>query len=177
MIMASVGIEFCCTAWSVDLLQQRTTLSPSAASAGLSAVVGGMAAGRFAIGRLAVRYSSRRLLLAAFGLTVVGWLVTWTATVPVPALVGLALLGLGIAGQYPLGAALALAAAADHADAASGRMALGLSLAAGITPFTLGALADATSTHTAFTAVPLLEALAAVALLAAVLRSRRLLRA
>jgi predicted MFS family arabinose efflux permease len=166
-VTASVGVEFCCTAWSADLLHQRTRMSPAAASAGLTAVVAGMAVGRLAIGRLALRRPPGGLLLLAFATTTAGWTITWLTTRPVIALVGLALTGLGIAGQFPLGVALMMGAARGHSDRASGALSVALSISAGGSPFVLGAIADATSTHTAFVAIPVLLAVACTALLAA----------
>ena len=164
LVMTSGAIEFCCTAWSADLLRTRNGMSPGAASAGVTAVVAGMAAGRFVIGRLALRTSARRLLLGALLLTGAGWLVLWFATGPAPALVGLVLVGLGLAGQYPLGTSLLLAAVPGQGDQAIGALALWISTAAGLAPFGLGALADVTSTHTAFLVVPALVGVALVAL-------------
>jgi predicted MFS family arabinose efflux permease len=165
MLMACVAIEFCCAAWSADLLRTRTGMSPGAASIGVTAVVSGMAVGRFAIGRLAMRYTPRELLLGALGLTVVGWALTWVSTAPAPALAGLVVIGLGIAGHYPLSASLTLASVPGQSDQASGAMSVGISAAAGLAPFALGTVADATSTHTAFIAVPIFVAIATAALL------------
>jgi len=169
LVVLCVGIEFCCTAWAADLLHQRTGLSTGTASSGVTAVVGGMAVGRVALGRLALRYTSQRLLLIALGVTGAGWLLTWVPTHPALVLAGLVLTGLGIAAHYPLGASLLYAAAPGQADRATGRLSLGIAVAAGGAPFALGAVADATSTHTAFLAVPLLV----VAGLAALTASRR----
>jgi MFS family permease len=159
-LVACVGIEFVCTAWSADLLLTRTELSPAAASAAVTAVVGGIAAGRFLVGRLALRLPAATLLFAALTTTALGWLVTWLATVPSIAVVGLAVTGIGISGQYPLGISLALASVPGQGDRATGKISLGIGLSAGLFPFLVGALADATSTHTAFVVVPALVALA-----------------
>ena len=170
LLMACVAIEFCCAAWSADLLRQRTGLSAGAASIGVTAVVAGMAAGRFTIGRLALRYPPDRLLFGALALAAVGWVITWLSTTPVPAVAGLVVIGLGIAGHFPLAVSMTYAVVADQMDQASGAISLGLSAAIGLAPFGLGALADATSTHTAFVVVPVLVAIAATALWIAVRR-------
>jgi MFS family permease len=167
LVTASVAIEFCCTAWSADLLHQRTGMSPGAASGGVTAVVAGMAAGRVGMGRLALRYPSPPLLLAALALTSVGWLIVWLSITPVPAMTGLLVLGFGIAGQYPLGVALLLAAVPEQTDQAIGALSLGIAAASGLAPFGVGALATATSTHTAFLLVPVLVLAASAALLLA----------
>lgn len=165
IVVLGVGIEFAMTAWSADLLQQRTGLTAAAASAGVTAIVGGMAGGRLALGRLALRHTTGRLLVGAFALTVVGWAAGWVATSPGPALAGLALTGVGIGGLYPLGLALLFAEVPGRRDQAAGVLSLGIGLSSGLAPFALGALADASSTRIAFLVVPAL-ALIALALLA-----------
>ena len=164
LLMACVGIEFCCTAWSADLLRQQTGMSPGLASVGVTAVVGGMAVGRVVIGRLAVHHRPARLLVAALALTVAGWVLTWISVAPGVALAGLVVVGLGIAGHYPLSVSMVLGSVPGQADRATGVISLGIAVASGAAPFALGAVADATSTHIAFVAVPLLVGLAATAL-------------
>ncbi len=164
VVMLCVGVEFACTAWSADLMRQRVGLSAAGASTAVIAVVGGMAVGRWVVGRLALRRTAVQLMLAGQALTVLGWLVVWVSTAPGPALAGLVVTGLGISGQFPLGVSLAYAAAGGDSDQATGVLSLGIGLFAGLSPFCLGALADATSTHTAFVVVPLLVAAAAALL-------------
>jgi predicted MFS family arabinose efflux permease len=169
MVVASVGIEFVCTAWSADLLRTRTGMSPGAASASVTAVVGGMALGRWLVGRLALRVPARRLLATVFVVTALGWLVAWMATVPWIAVTGLILIGLGISAQYPLGISLVLASVPGQGDRATSRISLGIGLSSGLSPFLVGALADATSTHTAFVVTPGLVLIAATLLLGSLL--------
>lgn len=173
LVVLCVAVEFCMAAWSADLLRQRTGVSPGVAAAGVSAVICGMTAGRIAVGRLALRHPPQRLLLAALALTVAGWAVTWTSTVPALALAGLFVTGTGIAAHYPLGASLVLAAATPPlGDRAAGVMSVGIGIAAGGGPFAVGALADATSTHTAFLVVPALLGIAIVLLLRLSIKGR-----
>lgn len=164
MLVACVGVEFCMTNWSADLLREQVGLSAGWAAAGVSAVITGMTLGRLGAGRLALRYPPRRLLLIAIGLAALGWACTWLSLTPSAALAGLFLTGVGIAGHYPIGAAIVFAAATDNRDQASGVLSIGIGVAAGGSPFVLGALADATSTHTAFLVVPLLLTVAVLLL-------------
>jgi predicted MFS family arabinose efflux permease len=157
LVVLCVGVEFVTTAWSADLLKQRTGMSAGAAAAGVSAVIAGMTLGRVVVGRLALRQPPHRILAGAILLTLAGWAVTWTTTAPAVALAGLLLTGLGIAAQYPMGAELVFTAATSPLrDRAAGILSVGIAIAAGGGPFVLGALADATSTHTAFLVVPAL---------------------
>lgn len=79
---------------------------------------------------------------------------------------GLVLCGLGIALQFPLGAALAVEMSGGRPDRGAGRVSFAAGLASGVAPFALGALADRTGTHTAFLLVPVLLVAAAGCVLA-----------
>jgi predicted MFS family arabinose efflux permease len=166
VLVACVGVEFCLGSWSAELLREQVGLSAGAAAAGVSAVIAGMTLGRVVTGRLALRHSARRLLLAAILIALVGWTGTWLAVVPAAALAGLFVTGVGVGAHYPLSASIALSAAPGQHDQAVGILSIGVGLAAGAGPFALGALADASSTHRAFLVVPVLLLVAAVLLLA-----------
>ena len=160
-----IGVEFCLTFWAADELRERAGASAAAATAGITAIVGGMFAGRLLGGRLALRVRPGRLLLAAVAVTLVGFAGFWVSTAPVPAVAGLVVVGLGIALQYPLGTVRAVAASAGRPDRAAGRLSIAAGLASGIAPFALGALADSTGTHAAFLLVPALLLVAAAGVL------------
>jgi MFS family permease len=165
MLVACVGVEFCVANWSADLLREQVGLSAATAAAGVSAVVGGMTLGRVGTGRLALRHPPRQLLLIALGLSLVGWLWLWLSLTGWAALIALFVTGLGLGAHYPIGASIVFASADRQRDQAAGVLSIGIAVAAGGSPFALGALADATSTHTAFLVVPVLL-VAAVLLLA-----------
>jgi predicted MFS family arabinose efflux permease len=160
-----IGVEFCMTFWAADELRERAGASPAAATAGITAIVGGMFAGRLLGGRLALRVRPGRLLLAAVAVTLVGFAAFWSSTAPVPAVAGLVVVGLGIALQYPLGTVRAVAASAGRPDRAAGRLSVAAGLASGVAPFALGALADSIGTHAAFLLVPALLLVAAAGVL------------
>jgi predicted MFS family arabinose efflux permease len=162
-LVACVAVEFCVSIWASVLLRERVGLSKGAAATGVTALVAGMAVGRFIAGRVAQRVDSARLMYMAIALAGVGWAILWTATNPVLAFGGLVVCGLGIAFHFPIGVMRALATAPGDGDHAAARASIGTGLAIGVGPFALGALADRFSTHTAFLAVPVLLALAAVA--------------
>jgi fucose permease len=83
------------------------------------------------------------------------------AGVALPALVAC---GVGIALFYPLGVARAIDASEGRPDHASARVGIGASLAAGLGPFLLGALADLAGLHLALLVMPALLVVAAVGL-------------
>lgn len=163
-VVCSVAIEFCMVTWTPDLLTDRTGLNPGTASGAVSAVVAGMALGRLLVGALATRRSPLMLFLVSLAITAAGWLLVWLATSPVAAIGALLVVGLGVAGQYPLGAAMVMALSGGQPDRAIAVMSIGVGIASGLGPFVLGALADQLGVHTAFLVVPALCAIGAASI-------------
>ena len=155
-VVCAVAIEFCMITWTPDLLTVRTGLSPGAASGAVSAVVGGMAVGRLLVGALARHRAPLGLFLVGVAVTAAGWLLVWLSTSPVAAVAGLLVVGLGVAGQYPLGAAMVMGLSGGQPDRAVAVMSIGVGLASGLGPFILGALADQVGVRAAFLVVPAL---------------------
>ncbi|MGH8937969.1 MAG: MFS transporter, partial [Actinomycetes bacterium] len=119
VLTAGIAVEFCMTLWAADLLRDRTALSSAGAAAGVTAIVAGMAAGRFAGGRLALRHSADNLLLAALATVAVGFAAFWLTRHPAVALAGIVVCGLGIALCDPLALVRASAAAGARPALAS----------------------------------------------------------
>ncbi len=176
-VVCSVAIEFCMVTWTPDLLTDRTGMTPGTASGAVSAVVGGMALGRLMVGALATRRSPLVLFLVSVGVTAAGWLLVWLATSPAAAVGALLIVGMGVAGQYPLGAAMVMALSGGQPDRAIAVMSIGVGLASGIGPFALGALADQLGVRTAFLIVPALCLIGAAAISIGAARGRRTNRA
>jgi fucose permease len=174
VVVATVAIEFCMTLWSAQLLRDQAGLSRAAAATGVTAIVAGLAVGRAVSYRLTARRSPDWLLARAFALNAAGFVVFWISRNGVLAFVGLAICGLGMALQYPISVARAIAVAAGtgpdasrRANHASAAISLGTGFAVGIAPFLLGWLADMIGIRYAFLLVPLLITLAGVGLLVA----------
>jgi fucose permease len=164
VMIACVGTEFCCTFWSADQLRTHVGLGAGPASAAVSALLVGMAIGRFSSVPLTARWSVDRLLIIAITLALAGWALMWTATSIVVALLGLGLLGLGLALQFPLSLVRTMNESGGRPDTANALASIGTGLASGIAPFALGALADQVGAHDGFLLVPALLASAAVLL-------------
>jgi predicted MFS family arabinose efflux permease len=161
VLMLCIAVEFCMTIWSSDVTAARTGVSSGTAAAAVTAIGTGMFAGRLAGGRLALRFDTAYLLLAALTLTGVGFLVFWLSTAAWLAFAGLLISGLGISVHFPLGITRAIALSGGRPDLAAGRVSWAAGLAIGFGPFGLGALADAVGPHRAFLLVPTLLVLAA----------------
>lgn len=162
-LMFGVGTEFATTIWSSQLVQQRTSLGEGAAAACVSAVVGGMAAGRFGGGWLAAHVPTDLLLVGSLAVCVGGFVPLWLTHNPVVAVISLAVVGLGISVQYPLSIGRMLRLSQHRTDRAAGLGSLAAGAASGLAPFALGALADTFGVHDAFLVVPALQVLALVA--------------
>jgi predicted MFS family arabinose efflux permease len=163
VVTAGIAVEFCMTLWAADILRARFDLSAAVASAGVTAVVAGMCIGRVVGGRLALHIAVDRLLYCALGVSALGFSAFWLTTWAPLAIAGLFVSGLGIALLYPLGLSRAIDASDGRPDLATARVGLGAALASGGGPFVLGALADQIGIHGAFLVVPVLLAVAAVA--------------
>jgi predicted MFS family arabinose efflux permease len=160
VLFCLVATEFLFNVWAAKLLADQTGMTAAAAATGLTAFTAGVAAGRFAGGRLALRYAPAPLLAASLAVTLVGWTVFWLSGGPIAGYAGLALSGLGVAVQFPLGLSRVIATSGGRPDQAAGRASIWASVAVGVGPFALGAIADVLGTRTAFLLVPLLIALA-----------------
>ncbi|MHA6524698.1 MFS transporter [Tessaracoccus sp. G1721] len=159
--LIGVAIESATTFWSLTLITERTGAGTAVAAAATAAFVGGMATSRLVSWWFTARYSPSRLVVAAFAVNAVGWLVLWLATVPTVAILGLALSGMGCGLLYPFAASLMLSTARGSKDSAQGLIMVALGIAVGVVPFVLGLLADAAGVHTAFLLVPALAAVGA----------------
>jgi predicted MFS family arabinose efflux permease len=166
VLLCVVGVEFCLSLWSSDLLRSRTGLTSGAATAGFSAVLVGLTVSRFVGGRLATRREVDWLLTRALVVLLLGFTVFWAAHTAWLAITGLVVAGLGLGVQYPLTVGRAIGSAAGRTDLAATRASLAAGIASGLAPFLLGLLADRVGVHTAFLIVPVLIALAMVLLVA-----------
>jgi fucose permease len=166
MLSCVVAVEWCVTAWGATFVDDEVGVSTSTAVTLMGGYFAGVVVGRTVGSRLTRRHEPATLLAVALGIAAVGFVVLWPAGAPLVAVVGLALLGLGIGNLFPMAVSVAVALAPGQAGAASGRAVAMTSLAVLLAPLTVGALADATSLKTALFAVPVFLALAAVGLAA-----------
>jgi fucose permease len=153
-----VSVEFSFVFWTAEELRVTAGATPAFAAGAVTVFVLGMAAGRLAGGRLLRHTKGLTLLRSGLVVTVLGFVLFWSPHVLWPALVGLAVAGLGVAMLYPVSLAEAIATAGGRSDLASGRAALASGVAIGAAPFALGWLADANGVHLAYLTVPVLAA-------------------
>ncbi|HTC70669.1 MAG TPA: MFS transporter, partial [Acidothermaceae bacterium] len=162
VLVMTNAIEFSMTIWSSDVLNHHDGLSKGTAATGVTAIVTGMTIGRLSSARLTLRHGVDRLLIYAFGLTIVGFGVFWVSTNPYLAFVGLFISGLGISVQFPLSITRAVGFSDGRPDLATAYASLAGGFAVAVAPFGLGAFADHVGSHTAMLVVPAFALLAIV---------------
>jgi fucose permease len=166
VLMSVTAAEWCVTAWGATFVDDEVGVSTDTAVSLMAGYFGGVVLGRTLGSRLARRYHPARLLAIALGVAAVGFAVLWSAAAPAQAVVGLALLGLGVGNLFPMALSLAVSLAPGRAGPASGRAVTMTSLAILLAPLTVGSVADATSLKAALGIVPVLLVLAAGGLVA-----------
>ena len=165
LFMCFVATEFSMMFWSADLLRERCGFSAGAAASSLGAITGGMLLGRLVGARLAERVSADRLLRAAVVLSLFAFALAWAFTWWPAVLLGLALGGIGLSVQAPLGIARVMQVSNGLTDRASALALVAASVAVATAPIALGVLADHIGVHLAFLMLPALLAIALVILL------------
>lgn len=155
LLVTVIGVEFAIVFWAATLVERQTGASIGDAALAAGGFFGGMLLGRIALSVKAVgRFAPRPLMRVGLALALVGTVVVWVAGTPVMSGLGLVLAGLGVAGQYPLGSALTLAAGRSAPGAAAARLTLASGLAILASPLLLGAAADAVGVAQAWVLVP-----------------------
>ncbi|GAA0830412.1 MFS transporter [Streptosporangium amethystogenes subsp. fukuiense] len=165
VLFCCVAMEFCFNLWAAKLFSDQTGLPAAVAATAVAAFTAGLAVGRLAGGRLALRIPPTALFIGALLVTAAGWAIFWLSEDPVFSYLGLAVSGLGVALHFPMALSRVLAVSGGRRDQASALASIFAGLAVGSGPFLLGALADGFGTQQAFLMVPVLIGLAVGGLL------------
>lgn len=155
-LVVAVSIEFCTIYWSGNYIQQVLFIPQAQATQIVSSFLLGMVVGRFLGSRLMLRIRSRTLLIAALLLAASGFAIFWSAASTLAIIIGLALMGLGVANLYPVILALAMGSAGDLKALAGSRSTLASGTAILLLPFALGSTADQVGIRAAFLVVAVL---------------------
>jgi fucose permease len=153
-LVMAVAIEFCILLWAPEFLEHVVGLSKASAAAAAAVFGLAMLVGRTAGSVLLRLIAAERLFPLALVVTLLGFLIYWGLRRPSAAIVGLFLLGLGVALLYPLTLGFAMGAAGTQGDTASARAAVAGNLALLVTPVLLGSFADKVGLHLAHLMVP-----------------------
>ncbi|MFN8195092.1 MAG: MFS transporter [Nocardioidaceae bacterium] len=164
MLMCAVAAEWCVTAWGATFAGEQVDVSPETATSLMAGYFSGVIVGRLVGSRLARRHEPARIFGLALGVALVGFAALWTSTAVLPAVAGLAILGVGIGNLFPMGLAVVVSLVPERAGAASARAVTFTSVAVLLAPLTVGTVADLASLRAAFCILPLMVVLAAGAL-------------
>ncbi len=155
-LVLAVAIEFCTIYWSADYMMSALGLAQARAAQSVSLFLVGMITGRLVSSRVLRYLSARSVVLISIGLGILGFLFFWTTTSVGVGMVGLTVMGLGVAGLYPLILSMAIGAAKGREDQAGARATLASGTAILILPLVLGRLADLAGLKIAFTVIAVL---------------------
>jgi MFS family permease len=165
VLFLTAAAEWCVAYWGAEFLASVIGLPPARAATAMTLFFIAMTGGRWVGSRLARRYRTLPLLLAAIAVASGGFLVFWLAATPMVSLPGLFVAGLGIANLYPLTLGAATGAGAHDIDRATARLAIAGGGALLIAPLAVGAISDVAGMRWGFGIVaPLLVAAFACAL-------------
>ncbi len=174
VLLCTTAAEWCIAAWGASFVEDALDVSTDTAVSLMVGYFGGVLVGRVVGSRLARRHDPTVLLGWALAVAAAGFLVLWPSVGATQALLGLALLGVGLGNLFPIGVSVAVGLAPEQAGAASGRAVAVASLAVLLAPLLVGTWADATSIKTALAVVPVLLAFAAAGLVVVRRRGTRI---
>jgi len=155
-IVLAVSVEFCMISWSADYLENSLHMPRVDAAQSVSLFLAAMIVGRMSVSRLVQRFSVHSMVIACIVLAGIGFALFWLTNIPILGLTGLFVMGLGVAGMYPLLLSLAIGVAGNNTTQASARAALASGIAILALPLVLGRLADMTSIREAYGVVVIL---------------------
>ncbi|MBV5323063.1 MAG: MFS transporter [Ilumatobacteraceae bacterium] len=155
-IVLAVSVEFCMISWSADYLENSLNIPRVDAAQSVSLFLAAMIVGRMTVSRLVQRFSVYSVVISSIVLAGIGFALFWLTNIPILGLTGLFVMGLGVAGMYPLLLSLAIGAARNNTTQASARAALASGTAILALPLVLGRLADMTDIRQAYGVVVIL---------------------
>lgn len=150
VIALGVAVEWSMIFWGADFLEKVVGLSKVDASGSMAIFFAAMLIGRISGSRLTRVFPTSRLLIAAILTVLVGFPMLWLAQIPLLNLIGLFLVGLGVANLFPLTLSAASGVAAGQSNKASARISLAAGTAILIAPQVLGTTADQIGIQNAF---------------------------
>jgi len=161
--VACISSEFATSFWAAALVIDRTNATPAISTLVIAALGSGMGLGRWYWGKILKRWTLDTQLKTIIGIQFVGFAVLWFSHNLVLSFFSLLVAGLGISSQFAL-ASLRLIGLSNHRpDLAIGKSSLAAGVAIGGAPFLLGLLGDHLGISRAYIMVPVLIAIAYLA--------------
>jgi fucose permease len=155
-IVLAVSVEFCMVFWSADYMEKALGLQTANAAQSVSLFLAGMILGRLAGSILVRKMRTEAVIAISIILAAAGFLIYWAATIPLVAMLGLFVCGMGTGGLYPLILSLAMGSAGSLTVEASSRATLASGTAILLLPLILGWFADRVGIRLAYGIIILL---------------------
>ncbi|MEL7645618.1 MAG: MFS transporter [Anaerolineaceae bacterium] len=163
-LMLGIAVEYCIIYWGADFVEKVLGFSKNTATQSVSLFMAGMIVGRFFGSRLLERVSPMKLLSGSILLAIFGFTLFWSGLTPLLGIIGLTLLGLGVANFYPVIVSLAIASAGELKAKAGARATLATGTAILFLPLVLGIVSDRVGIRLAYSIVAALFALLSLTL-------------
>ena len=163
-LMLGIAVEYCIIYWGADFVEKVLGFSKNTATQSVSLFMAGMIVGRFFGSRLLERVSPMKLLSGSILLAIFGFMLFWSGLTPLLGIIGLTLLGLGVANFYPVIVSLAIASAGELKAKAGARATLATGTAILFLPLVLGIVSDRVGIRLAYSIVAALFALLSLTL-------------
>jgi len=161
--VACISSEFATSFWAAALVIDRTKATPAISTLVIAALGTGMGLGRWYWGKILKRWTLDSQLKTIIGIQFIGFAVLWFSHNLILSFFSLLVAGLGISSQFAL-ASLRLIGLSDYRpDLAIGKSSLAAGIAIGGAPFLLGVLGDHLGISRAYIMVPVLIAIAYLA--------------
>lgn len=164
IVFAIVALEFSLSFWLASYLNDEIGLGRGTAVALVSALYAANLVGRLLASRLTRRASPENILALALLTAFLGVAVLLVAQSAGPAMVGVAIAGIGIAATFPMASSLHVEASGRTANRALGQTLTIASIGQIIGPFAAGAIAQASDLRVGLLILPVLVVMAAIAL-------------
>jgi fucose permease len=162
VIFFSVSVEWCMVFWGASFLEDVVGLNKAIASSTMFVFFLAVVAGRVGGSWLVRVVRSERLLILAIGLVLVGFPCFWLGEFALLNVVGLFIVGLGVANLFPLGLSAASSTGHAHSNKVSARISLAAGAAILVVPQGLGAAADQIGVQNAYAVVAVFSVLSAI---------------
>lgn len=150
VVLLGVSVEWCMVFWGADFLENSVGFSKVTASGLMTVFFVAMVIGRIGGSRLTRTHSSATLLIYAILTVMIGFPLFWLLDTPALNVMGLFLVGLGVANLFPLTLATATSLAPDQSNRASARVSFGAGIAILAAPQVLGTAADVSGIQGAY---------------------------
>lgn len=140
--------------WGPELLGVQTGFTPATATQSLGLVVGAMGLGRWYGSKLMSRFDVEKIYYIALTGALLTFLVVWMSHNKCLTLVSLFVFGAMLSVHFPLGITRLMRASQGRPDKGTANSSIASGVAAGLAPFLVATMADASSITAAFILVP-----------------------